>query len=69
MEYEEGALSDEMLREIFCEELENENFYLETKRLRSYFPKNYSLKDCKEAVWKILDNWFKRKKGDINNNN
>ena len=62
--YEEGVLSDEILMKILCKELESEKFYLETKRLRSYFPKSYSLKDCKEAVWRILDNWFKRKKGD-----
>lgn len=67
--HEEGVLSEETLRKIICEELENEKFYLETKRLRSYFPKSYSLKDCKAAVWKILDNWFKRKRDDINNNN
>ena len=62
--YEEGTLSVAMLRKILCEHLESEKFYLETKRLRSYFPINYSLKDCREAVWEILENWSKRKKTD-----
>lgn len=67
--FEQDNLSYEELKKILCGEIENEKFYLETKRLRSYFPKTYSLKECKEAVWRILDNWFKRKKGDIDDNN
>ena len=67
--YERGSLSYEALKGILCDETENEKFFLETKRLRSYFPKSYSLKECKEAVWRILENWFKRKKGDIDGNN
>ena len=67
--YEQGSLSYETLKKILCDETENEKFFLETKRLRSYFPKSYSLKECKEAVWRILENWFKRKKGDTDGNN
>ena len=67
--FEQGSLSYENLKRILCDEKEEEKFYLDTKRLRSYFPKSYSLKECKEAVWRILENWFKRKKGDIDGNN
>lgn len=59
--YEQRSLSYEALKGILCDETENEKFFLEIKRLRSYFPKSYSLKECKEAVWRILENWFKRK--------
>lgn len=67
--FEQGSLFHETLKRIFCDEIEDEKFYLETKRLRSYFPKNYSLKECKDAVWRILENWFKRKKGNIDDIN
>ena len=60
--YEQEKLSDKALSEILGEKEDNEKFSIDTKKLRSYFPKEYSSVQCKEILWKILDEWFKKRK-------
>jgi len=60
--YIKNQLSEYELHNILCEGTEKERVYLETKKLKSYFPSNYSMQQCKDEVWKILDKWFERQK-------
>ncbi len=55
-------LSNYELHKILCDETEKEKVYLETKKLKSYFPSDYSMQQCKEELWKILDKWLERQK-------
>ena len=31
-------------------------------RLKSYFPKEYTIKQCEELLWKILEEWKRKKR-------
>lgn len=59
--YELNKFSEKALREILREKEDNEKFSIDTKKLRSYFPKEYSSVQCKKILWEILDEWFKEK--------
>lgn len=59
---EVGELSETILSEILGEREDNENFSIDTKRLRSYFPKNFTSAQCRRILWQILDDWVKREK-------
>ena len=58
--YVKNQLSEYEIHKILCDESEREKVYLDTQKLRSYFPKDYSMERCKQEVWRILDVWFKR---------
>lgn len=60
--YEQEKFCEKALCEILGEKEDNEKFSIDTKKLRSYFPKEYSSVQCKGILWKILDEWFKKKK-------
>ena len=52
----EQTLSKETLKTIFKEEkLKQERLYLDFNKLKSYFPKGYTMKQCEDALWEILD--------------
>jgi len=53
-------LSEYELNKILCDETEKEMLYLETRKLKSYFPSDFTVQQCKEEIWKILDAWFKK---------
>ena len=53
--YVKGTLDEKSLNSIFTQEEKQEKFYLDLKKLRSYFPKGYSVQRCEEALWEILD--------------
>ena len=53
--YVKGSLDERSLNSIFTQEEKKEKFYLDLKKLRSYFPKGYSVQRCEEALWEILD--------------
>ena len=59
---EVGELSEIILSEILREKEDNENFTIDTKRLRSYFPKEFTPAQCRKILWQILDNWAKEEK-------
>ena len=52
--YTNDNLDEDSLNKIFAEEEKEEKFYLDYTRLKSYFPKEYTMKECEEALWKIL---------------
>ena len=55
-----GDISQQTILEI-VEEKENKNegrIALKYDKLKKYFPESYSAKECEEALWKILDEWF-----------
>ena len=59
----EGDLSEDNLNEILNgEEIKEkpEKISINYTRLRKYFPKDYTQKQCEEALWEILDKWFRR---------
>ena len=43
------------MSKIFEEEEKREKFYLDFTRLKSYFPKGYTMKQCEEALWNLLE--------------
>lgn len=52
----EQTLSKETLKTIFEEEKpKQERFYLDFNKLKSYFPKGYTMKQCEDALWEILE--------------
>ena len=53
--YLKGILDEKNLSYIFIQEEKQERFYLDFKKLKSYFPKGYSMKQCEEALWEMLD--------------
>jgi DNA topoisomerase VI subunit B len=59
--YEQENLSEKALSEILGEKEDNEKFSVDTKKLRSYFPKEYSSAQCKKILWEILDAWVREK--------
>lgn len=59
---EEGELTDAILSEILREKEDNEKFSIDTKRLRSYFPKEFTPAQCRKILWQILDEWLKGEK-------
>lgn len=61
----EGDLSEDKMNEILAEEKiqpKIEKISINYTRLREYFPKNYTQKQCEEALWEILDRWFEKNK-------
>lgn len=58
--YTKNQLSEYEIHKILCDGSEKEKVYLDTQKLRSYFPKDYSMERCKEELWKILDSWFEK---------
>ena len=61
--YLEGDLSEDKINEILNgEEIKEkpEKISINYTRLRKYFPKDYTQKQCEEALWEILDKWFRR---------
>ena len=61
--YLEGDLSEDKINEILNGEgikEKPEKISINYTRLRKYFPKDYTQKQCEEALWEILDKWFRR---------
>jgi len=58
--YEHGKLSRIALSEILRGKEDNENFSIDTKKLCSSFPKEYSSAQCKKMLWEILDAWVRK---------
>jgi len=57
--YEKGKLNENALKDIFIHEEKHERVYLDFKRLQSYFPKGYTVKQCEEALWEMIEEWLK----------
>lgn len=58
--FAEHTLSKETLTTIFEEEKpKQERLYLDFNKLKSYFPKGYTMKQCEAALWEILDEMMK----------
>ena len=53
--YEKGTLDEKNLNSIFIQEEQQEKFYLDFNKLRSYFPKSYTMQQCEDALWEMLD--------------
>ncbi len=57
--YVKGKLNENALKDIFIQAEKHERVYLDYKRLQSYFPKGYTIKQCEEALWKIIEELLK----------
>ena len=53
--YAAGNLNEKSLNTIFEQEEKEKKFYLDFKKLRSYFPKGYTMQQCEDALWEMLD--------------
>ena len=53
--YSKGTLDEKSLNSIFIQDEKQEKFYFDLNKLRTYFPKSYSVQQCVEALWKMLD--------------
>lgn len=53
--YVNGALNENGLDSVFVKEEKIERIYLDFNKLKSYFPKGYSMQQCEDALWEILD--------------
>lgn len=59
--YFEDTLSRNVIMDLLSEQKETQKgLQLDCERLKRYFPKEYTLKQCEELLWKILEEW-KRK--------
>ena len=61
--YLDGDLSEDKINEILKgEEIRKikEKISINYTRLKEYFPKEYTPQLCEEALWDILDKWFKK---------
>ena len=61
--YLDGDLSEDKINEILKgKESGNskEEISINYTRLKEYFPKEYTPQQCEEALWEILDKWFKK---------
>ena len=59
----DGDLSEDKINEILKgEEIKKktEKISINYTRLKEYFPKEYTPQQCEEALWEILDKWFKK---------
>lgn len=54
-----GKLNESDLKVIFIQAEKHERVYLDFKRLQSYFPKGYTVKQCEEALWEMIEEWLK----------
>lgn len=57
---EEGELTDAILSEILREKEDNEKFSIDTKRLHSYFPKEFTPSQRRRILWQIFDEWVNK---------
>ena len=59
--YLEDDISESVIANIIAEKEHQYNgkIILQYDRLRKYFPEHYTPKECEEALWKMLEAWFK----------
>lgn len=61
--YLDGDLSEDKINEILKGEESKklkEKISINYTKLKEYFPKEYTPQQCEEALWEILDKWFKK---------
>ena len=57
--YVKGKLDENNLESIFVKEEKIEKFYLDFNKLRSYFPEGYTMQQCEDALWEILNHYHR----------
>lgn len=56
--YLNDTLSKSIILDLLGEQRElKKGLQLDCERLKSYFPKEYTIKQCEEMLWKILEEW------------
>ena len=60
--YFDGTISEEKIADIITknEQKDTGKVILQYDRLRKYFPEHYTIKECEEALWRILEAWFEK---------
>lgn len=60
----DGNISREAIEKVVTDNNSRyeEKISLNYIRLKKYFPKNYSVKQCEAALWRILDEWYRKQK-------
>ena len=55
--YLDGTLDGSVIREILLDCDDTTAISLNYKKLRAYFPQDFTAKQCETALWEILDQW------------
>lgn len=63
---ENERLDTVSLHQILDKTVREKNISINQKRLKGYFPKEYTLKQCETMLWKILDEWYIKSGGKRN---
>ena len=56
--YMNGKLDERTIKTILTTQDKNTMVSIDCTKLRKYFPKHYTAKQCETAMWEILDDWF-----------
>ena len=55
--YLDGTIDGSVVREILLDYDDTTAITLNYKKLRAYFPHDFTATQCETALWKILDQW------------
>jgi len=59
--YIDNTLSKPILMDLLSEQREQKKgLQLDCERLKSYFPKEYTIRQCENLLWRILEEWKRR---------
>ena len=59
--YIDNTLSKPILMDLLSEQREQKKgLQLDCERLKSYFPKEYNIRQCEKLLWRILEEWKRR---------
>lgn len=57
MEGGKGELNTDKVQEILCRNVKATGITISTKRIRDYFPENYTKEEIEKIVYSLLDSW------------
>ena len=58
--YLDGKLDERVIKEVLLNQEKSTAVSLNYNKLKKYFPKHYTAKQCERALWMILDQWFNK---------
>ena len=53
----DGTLDGDKIEEILLNQEKIKMLRLNYNKLKKYFPKNYTAKQCEKALWEMLEEW------------
>ncbi len=55
--YLDNSLDEDKIEEALLNQEKCKMLRINFHKLKKYFPKNYTAKQCEKALWEILDQW------------